>query len=129
MATVAVLAETKAIAKGVYLTEGDWSTTATGHGSVLNAPMLSNKTLQVLYPTGGTSRFVLEGSNVSFVPVTDTGATEWYTLTNVTGGSISATIGATNAGNFNVIRENPRFIRPRVSTVTGAIKIRIISSR
>jgi len=129
MATAVILAATKDISKGVYMTQWNWTTTATGHGSYLNAPMLPEKTFQADYVTGGTSRFVLEGTNVSAIPVTDVGATEWITLTNPTGGEMSATVAFLTPGSMHLIRENPRFMRIRVSTVTAAMRFRIISTR
>ena len=111
MATAAVLADTRAISKGVYQTNWNWSTTATGFGNPLNAPALAEKTVQMWFPTGAgfTSNIDLLGSNATAYPATGVGATELFTLTGPTGGLIGTTSGGgdvRNSGTLIVISEN-----------------------
>ena len=126
MATAAVLGSTVALSKGVYKTEWNWTTTASGGSNPMNAPHLPEKTVQVHGPTGGDTSVIIQGSNVSAVPPTGVGASEWTTLTTPTDGELTLA-GALNSGSLRVIRENPRYIRSQVSSVTEVVKVVVIS--
>lgn len=129
MATANVLGSTKAIARGVYQTVWDWTATATGSSNPMSAHRFPDKTVQVFHPTGGTSRIVIEGSNVTAaLNGADVGsASDWTVLTTPTDGLLQVAGALINSGDIKVIRENPRWIRGRASTVTGDIKVVIIA--
>ena len=126
MATAAVVGSTVALSKGVYKTEWNWTSTATGGSNPMNAPHLPEKTVQVHGPTGGDTSVIIQGSNVlaaiSLRPLPPIVPT----LTTPTDGELTLA-GALNSGSLRVIRENPRYIRSQVSSVTGACKVVIIS--
>ncbi len=131
MATAAVIGETKAIARGIYTVA--WSfATATGRSNPISLVNFPDKTVQVWFPTGAgfTSNVKIEGSNatVAMGPAEIGTATDWFGLTNPTGGLLGATVGfATQSGQIHVIRENPRWISARASTATGAITVIIVA--
>lgn len=130
MATAAVIGSGVWLAKGVHQHVWNWSTTATGAGNPINNPMLPDKTVQIWYPTSGAtpiSHIVIEGSNATGLPAAELGATEWFTLTSPTDGDLDTPNALNGSGALKIIRENPRWIRPRVSSITGAAKVIIIS--
>ncbi len=112
MATAVVMAEHKMIAKGVMAITWKWTATVTGFGSTLNAPNLPDKTVQVLGPTGGTTSIRIMGSNAT----TPTGS---YSLLQDDQNTALSFTNASGEGEIEVVMQNPRWIRPYASTVTG----------
>ena len=102
-----------------YITRGvavqEWGATVSGVGPPFHGAHLPEKTVHVSPPTtlGGTSRVIIEGTNGS-APSTAT----WVPLTTPTDGLLDFTA-VTAGGQINVIRENPRMIRPHFHTVTA----------
>ncbi len=129
MATADVIGATKALARGVYQTVWSWTSTATGASNPMSCHAYPDKTVQAFHPTGGTSRIVIEGSNVTAaLNGADIGsASDWTVLTTPTDGLLQVAGAFVNSGDIKVIRENPRWIRGRASTVTGNIKVIIIA--
>lgn len=113
MATGEFAAHHKMISRGVMRMQ--WVFTASGAGFAMNAPDLTDKTVHVVGPTGGTSQVVLEGSNDG------SGATAvWETLHDPQGNDLS-----TVSGLIETILENPQYIRPRAPTVTTGKSIQV----
>jgi hypothetical protein len=121
-AIAALLGTVEYVQKGVA--QMTWGATISGVGNSFDAPHLPEKTLFISPPTsaGGTSRVIIEGSNVSTV----TGAINVFTtLTSPTDGQLDfSAIPA--AGIIRVIRENPRVIRPRFETVTAGEDLQVM---
>ena len=98
------------IAKGVLLSTWDALLASGDVGSNLDAARLPDKTVTVTGPTGGTTSVTIEGSN---------DGTNFQALTEPQGGT---EIVFTSATEIWTILENPRYIRPRLDTVTsGAV--------
>jgi hypothetical protein len=113
------------IYKGVA--EMKWGATISGVGNSFDAPHLPEKTVHIKAPTtaGGTTRVIIEGTNATTVTGADA---VFQTLTSPTDGLLDFTTIAA-AGILRVIRENPRFIRPRFETVTAGenLQVRIVA--
>ena len=121
MATADISAFHDMIGKGVCQME--WSFAGvTGVGFAMNAQNMPDKTLHVRCDlfAGGTTNVVIEGTNEA-TPTT----TRWKTLVDVHENSLDLnTINAT--GILETILDNPRYIRPRVPTVTTAVTSPIV---
>ena len=105
MATAVVIAKTVWNSPGVAVMS--WSATVSGFGNPLNAPHLTDKTVEVRGPTGGTSRVIWEGSN-------DAPTGIFYTIQSIQGVDLNyATEG------LDLVAQNPLYIRPRFDTVTA----------
>lgn len=118
MATADIAASHKRLSHGVV--EMRWTFTAvTGVGFAMNAPELSDKTVHVAGPTGGTTQVVIEGTSDD----TPTG-TSWTTLEDPQGNDLDFTNAAMEA-----ILDNPRYIRARVPVATGPTVIVTIVAR
>lgn len=86
-----------------------WNLTTADHtGDAVEVPGGPDKTIQFVASTGGSATATIEGSN---------DGTNYLSLTDPQGNAISPTDDA-----MELVVENPRYIRPRLSTVgTGAV--------
>jgi hypothetical protein len=122
MATAAAtsLAQTVAIARGVYIM--DWNGTVAGVGNPFTGPAFLDVSFQVQGPTGGTSNVVIEGT---FGAVASTAT--WVILESVSGGAMNYT--NVTGGIIQKVRSVPRMIRPNFVTVTTGktLSVRMIA--
>lgn len=105
------------INKGVVV--GTWSAIKQAAGSTgglpFDGPYYVNKSVQTRGTQGGTSTIIIEGSNAP----TATGP--YGTLTSASGAALSFTA----VQRPLQIRENPRWIRPRLSTASGTTNLTV----
>ena len=86
-----------------------WTATVSGTGNPIDASHLPDKTLYLYGPTGGTTGVTIEGAYALTGP--------YWSLHDVNGALLEALV----TGLVAAIQENPPFIRPRATTVTGGI--------
>ena len=89
-----------------------WTPLANGdNGNSLEAAATSDKTVQVVGTFGAGGTCVVQGSN---------DGTNWATLTDPDGTNLSFT-----ASGLELVRENPRYIRPNVTAGDGTTSLTV----
>lgn len=88
-----------------------WYAMANGDsGAPIRVPHFPGKTLQITGTFGVGGNVVIEGSN---------DGTNWATLTDLAG----AALGTITSAGIKTVRENPWYIRPRVSAGDGTTSL------
>ena len=100
------------LARGVVLCTWDAFTVSGDKGGNLDAMQYPDKDVQVVGLPAGTTKIVIEGSNDD---------ANWSTLNDPQGNALEFT-----ADKHEQILENPRYIRPRLDTATGATSPQIL---
>lgn len=109
------------IAKGVH--RQVWKTLTSGNltGSAMTAPMLPDKTVQVVGTFGSSGAVVIEGSN-------NTATGPYHTLNDSRGEGNALSL---TAADTRIILENPLYIRPRLTNAGAGsawnIDVRVIA--
>lgn len=111
------------LAKGVY--ESKWTATVSGAGIAESAVFLPDKTVYLAgLASTNTSAITLEGSNAT----TPTGT--YYSLRHpiptVGPGDTGNVLEGLVTGGVFQLYENPRWIRPRATTVTSGASVSVI---